>query len=269
MLAVALLLLAFHAVAAADEKGETVTFESGRLHLKGLVFRPSGAGPHPLVVYLHGIGNEYAAEIDAVAAAYTGHGYVLFAPFRRGQGLSADSGPSMRDRLLAEDKSHGEAAARALQAHLMETEQLDDVRAAIDFARTLPDIRKDEITVAGNSFGGALAVLAAARVRGIKAAVASAPAAQAWSKAPEMRQLLLGAARDARAPIFLFQAENDFDTAPSADIAAELARSGKAGERKLYPPFGKTHMDGHHIGYFGASVWADDVFRFLKAHGAS
>jgi hypothetical protein len=70
-------------------------------------------------------------------------------------------------------------------------------------------------------------------------------------------------------PVFVFQAENDFDTAPSAKIASELARSGEPFERKLYPAFGKTHMDGHHIGYFGARVWADDVFSFLKANGAA
>jgi dienelactone hydrolase len=196
LLAVAVFLFAGYGIAAVHEKGETVAFQSGRLRLKGLLFRPSTAGLRPVVVYLHGIGNEYGSEIDAVAAAYTDRGYVLFAPFRRGQGLSADSGPSLRDRPLDEQKRHGEASARLLQARLMETEQLDDVRAAIAYARTLPGIRKENITVAGNSFGGALAILAAARVRGIKAAVASAPAAQAWSSSPRMRELLLAAARE-------------------------------------------------------------------------
>jgi dienelactone hydrolase len=247
---------------------ETVEFPNGSLKLKGLVFRPTLPGRRPIVVYLHGIGNEYGPEIDAVAEAYTAHGYVLFAPFRRGQGLSAAQGSSMRDRLLREEKEHGEASARRLQAQLLDTEQIDDVRAAVEYARTLSGVRTDRITVAGNSFGGALAVVAAARLAGLRAVVASAPAAQAWAKSPEIRTLLLNAAHNARVPVFLFQAANDFDTDPSAKLAEELSRSSKICVRKMYPAFGKTKMDGHHIGYFGAKVWADDVFRFLKSNGA-
>jgi len=247
---------------------QTVEFASGSLTLKGVVYRPGSPGPHPLIVYLHGIGNEYGKEIDAVAEAYTRHGFVVFAPFRRGQSLSAGQGIAMRDRLLREQKEHGEAAARKMQAQLMDGEQMDDVRAAADFARTLPGISPDRITIAGNSFGGALAVLAAARLTGIRAVVASAPAAQAWKNAPEMRALLLDAARHARVPLFLFQAANDFNTEPSAQIAAELKASGKPYVRKLYPAFGKANMDGHHIGYFGGDIWIADVVNFLKEAGA-
>jgi hypothetical protein len=37
-------------------------------------------------------------------------------------------------------------------------------------------------------------------------------------------------------------------------------------EMKIYPAYGKTPADGHDFGYFGSSVWADDVFRFLQEY---
>ena len=46
---------------------------------------------------------------------------------------------------------------------------------------------------------------------------------------------------------------------------AEVARSaGKPYQIKIYPPFGTTTAEGHAFGYFGSSVWAADVFKFLN-----
>jgi hypothetical protein len=35
---------------------------------------------------------------------------------------------------------------------------------------------------------------------------------------------------------------------------------------ELTPPYGNSTRAGHTFGYFGSSVWADDVFRFLGQH---
>jgi hypothetical protein len=35
--------------------------------------------------------------------------------------------------------------------------------------------------------------------------------------------------------------------------------AGKDFEMKIYPSFGRTQADGHAFGYFGSSVWADDI----------
>jgi len=42
--------------------------------------------------------------------------------------------------------------------------------------------------------------------------------------------------------------------------------AGKEFEVKIYPTFGTSSQDGHTFGYFGSSVWAGDVFRFLNQH---
>jgi uncharacterized alpha/beta hydrolase family protein len=75
------------------------------------------------------------------------------------------------------------------------------------------------------------------------------------------------AVRNARAPIFFFQAANDYDLSPSKTLAAVMKDAGKAYEVKIYPPYGNS-KDGHSFGYFGSTVWADDVFPFLNRHCA-
>lgn len=227
------------------------------------MFHPNTSGRHAVVVYLHGIGDEYTDEITAVGNTYAQHGYVVFVPFRRGQGLSEGQGESMRQRLLRIDKADGTAAARRRQVQLMRTEQLDDVAAALAFVPRIADADPDRVVLAGNSFGAALGMMVAAAHPPIKAAVLSATAAQAWGESPEMRQALLDAARRAAVPVFLFQAENDFNIEPTQALAA--AMGDKPHRSKIYPRYGTSHMEGHHLGYLGGDIWGPDVFPFLDS----
>jgi len=79
---------------------------------------------------------------------------------------------------------------------------------------------------------------------------------------------MLRAVKQAKAPIFFFQAENDYDLAPTRLLSAAMTDAGKPFEAKIYPPFGKSHQDGHTLGYFGSAVWENDVFQFLDRHCA-
>jgi hypothetical protein len=45
-----------------------------------------------------------------------------------------------------------------------------------------------------------------------------------------------------------------------------MQQAGKDAQLQIYPPYGSSKRDGHTLGYFGASVWADDVLRFLERH---
>jgi hypothetical protein len=40
----------------------------------------------------------------------------------------------------------------------------------------------------------------------------------------------------------------------------------KTNKLKIYPPYGDSARDGHSFGYFGADVWAEDVFGFLNQY---
>jgi dipeptidyl aminopeptidase/acylaminoacyl peptidase len=76
------------------------------------------------------------------------------------------------------------------------------------------------------------------------------------------------AARNSRVPIFFFQAANDYDIAPSNTLSAAMKDAGKPYELRIYPAYGSSPDEGHTLGYFGASVWVDDVLRFLNEHCA-
>jgi dipeptidyl aminopeptidase/acylaminoacyl peptidase len=126
-------------------------------------------------------------------------------------------------------------------------------------------VQPDRIAVAGNSFGGIETVLGAERGN-YCAAIDSAGGAQSWAQAPDLQSRMARAVRNANAPIFFFQAANDYDLSPSKTLSAVMKDARKTYEVKIYPPYGNSPQDGHTFGYFGSAVWADDVFRFLNHH---
>ncbi len=148
---------------------------------------------------------------------------------------------------------------------LLETDHLNDQLAALAWLRTQSFVKPDQIAVAGNSFGGIEAVLGAERAP-YCAAIDASGAAESWAQAPGVQALMTRAVRNSQAPIFFFQAENDYDLSPSRSLSAAMKDAGKEFEIKIYPPFGKSGEDGHTFAYLGTSVWNGDVFRFLDQH---
>src|SRR6266851_93835 len=80
-------------------------------------------------------------------------------------------------------------------------------------------------------------------------AIRSAGLRQSWVQAPELQALMTRAVRNSRAPIFFFQAENDYDLSPSRTLSAAMKDAGKTYELKIYPPYGKSAQEGHTFGY--------------------
>lgn len=87
-----------------------------------------------------------------------------------------------------------------------------------------------------------------------------------WAEAPELRGVMIRAARASRAPMFLFQAENDFDLSPSQTLEREMTAAGKTVQFQIYPPYGTTHGQGHNFAWLGGDVWGADVLAFLQRH---
>src|SRR5205823_12041381 len=86
--------------------GQRVVVPSGKLRLKAFLWKPSGPGPFPAVLFCHGSRGADAAhtpELSITEAAenlaplFLKHGYPFLYLFRRGQGLSADEGPFLQD----------------------------------------------------------------------------------------------------------------------------------------------------------------------------
>jgi len=248
-------------------EGEVVSFPSGELTLKGVVYKPDGKGPFPAVLYNHGSAPGMLSK-DAFAAlgpVFVKRGWVFFGPYRRGQGLSASAGPYIGDEISSAVKKGGDSAGAATMVRLLAGDHLNDQLAALAWLRAQSFVDPGRVAVAGNSFGGIEAVLGAERAS-YCAAIDSAGAAMSWSSAPELQTLMIHAVRNSRAPIFFFQAENDYDLSPSKVLSEAMKDAGKPFQLKIYPRFGESVQDGHTLGYFGGAIWADDVFRFLDEH---
>lgn len=243
---------------------DTVSFSSGTLTLHGVIYRPSGTGRFPVILFNHGSGKNYTRELAAVGPAYAGHGFVFFAPSRRGQWLSSATGQYVIDSLDAIEKSQGLDARNALLVTLMKGPQLDDVRAALAFIKSQPYVLGDRVVVAGNSYGGIVTMYAAAYLDGLWAAVNFAGAAQSWADSPPLQAALTDVAKVARIPVFFGQAENDYDLTPSKVLSATMTKAKKPNVMKIFPPFGKTTPEGHSFGYFGGDTWGPDVVAFVK-----
>jgi len=242
------------------------TSASGSLRLRGVLFRSGGAGQSPAIVFLHGGSGASDKTVATIGRTFVSKGYLVFVPFRRGLGLSAGSGEPLAARLAKEEESNGIPARMRLMARLLETELLDDALGAIDYVRRRPDVDSSRVAVYGHSQGGMLSVLAAARNAGIRATVASAPGAVNWASGPEIRDMLRTAAKNAQAPIFFLQASNDYDLAPTEQLALEMARVGKPHVRQVYSAWGASVQEGHGFGVQAPQIWGPDVFGFLSEH---
>jgi dienelactone hydrolase len=256
------LVLLLSAGAFGQAKPQEVTFPSGKLQLHGFLWKPDGPGPFPVVLWNHG-SEKLPGWRPELGAFYTAHNYVFFIPHRRGQGRSpgdyiqdllAQTPPDQRNRRMVE----------------LQEAEVDDVVAALNYLKALPFVDRERIAISGCSYGGIQTLLAGERDLGVKALIPFAPGAISWERDPMLQDRLKQAVDRARAPIFLLQAENDFNLAPSRELNKEAKKKQVDFQAKVYPAFGSSHDDGH--GGFCATatdVWGSDVLAFLEAHWKS
>jgi carboxymethylenebutenolidase len=251
------------AVSAASK--QEVVFQSGELILHGVIYIPGGSGPFPAVLWNHGSWGDPMVAFDRLAPTFTERGWVFFGPFRRGQGLSSSAGPYILDEIERAGQDGGLKAKAARAVSLLTREHLDDQLAAYAWLTAQPYVLAKRIAVAGNSFGGIEAVLGAERLP-YCAAVNGAGGSSSWALAADLRDVMIRAAVNSRSPMFLFQAENDFDLSPSRTLGAAMTEAGKTGVVKLYPPYGSSQREGHNFAWLGSDVWGHDVLAFLQQH---
>jgi dienelactone hydrolase len=245
---------------------EAVSFNSGDKVLHGFLYKPAGQGPFPTVLYNHGsspglVNNQ---AFDLIGPLFTARGWALFAPYRRGQGTSSDAGPYVMDEIEAARARGGLALAAQTMVRLLGTEQLQDQMAALAWLKKQPFVRPTQIAAVGNSFGGIETVLGAEQ-GGYCAAVDASGGVESWDDAPGLQTVMLHAVQQSTVPILFFQADNDYNLAPSRTLYAAMKRLKKPAEIRIYPPYGATHADGHSFTYRGASLWIDDVVHFIAA----
>ncbi len=248
-----------------DLTRQSAGFDSGALRLNGILFKPPGAGPFPALLWNHGSERNPGggAQFDAVAAAFVPAGYVVFAPVRRGHGYS--QGKNIVEQQSEARRAQGDDAAQRLAVELLETEQLDDQLAGLAHLRTMAFVDPQRIAVAGCSYGGIQALLAAERGAGYRAAISISPAALSWEGNRYLRERLLAAVARIDLPVMLIQPAKDASLEPSRVLGAEFARLRKPFSGKVYPASGPQREQTHCFGGArGTQVWARDALVFLR-----
>ena len=196
---------------------------------------------------------------------YSCRGWVFFGPYRRGQGLTPrQDHASVRDRQGEERGRHRRRRA-AVMVRLLESGSSQRQLAALAWLKKASIHRPKSDRCSGDSFSGIETLLGAERVR-YCAAVDSAGGAESWALAPQLQSIMVRPVSNSKAPVFFFQAQNDFDLTPTTALASAMQHAGKTSEMKVYPAFGRSPQEGHTFGYFGSSVWSEDVFRFLNRY---
>ena len=130
---------------------ESAAFASEGLTLRGTLHRPAGPGKRPGIVLCHGFGGSSAgADRRAFAEALAGAGYTVLRFDFRGCGAS-DGEPG---RILC-------------------LEEVEDLRSAVSYLQSRPEVDTDAIAVIGGSLGGSVAIHAAAIDPRIRACAAN------------------------------------------------------------------------------------------------
>jgi len=243
-----------------------VTFESEGQKLRGWVYKPPGDGPFPAIVWNHGSERNPTAHPE-LGRFYTQHGMAVFLPVRHGHGNS--TGTYIQDALEKYKANTPDAVQARKKIVELQGEYNRDVVAAIEWFKKQPYVKADRLAVSGCSYGGIQTLLTSEKDVGAKAFISFAPAAMSWANT-DLRERLSEAIRNARAPLFLIQAKNDYSTGPSEVLGPLIRSKGGLHRAKLYPAFGTTPQEGH--GGFacweeGIAIWGDDVLAFLKETG--
>ena len=237
-----------------------VTFTSDKLTLEGFLYKPSGDGPFPAVVWNHG--NEQnpdsSPELDAVAKIFVPAGYIVFMPVRQGQGES--QGESLQSQM----QQQASGAAQQFFVQQMEGPQLDDQLAGLTYLKSLSYVDPNRLAVAGCADGGIQTLFAAEKDAGYKAAIVLSPASDSWDSNQLLQQSLTKAVGNINIPVFLIHPEKDVSVAPGYALAQEFLRLNKAYSLKIYPPFGSADEQGECFGNGnGFHWWAADGLSFL------
>ncbi|MGD0365165.1 MAG: CocE/NonD family hydrolase [Bryobacteraceae bacterium] len=189
---------------------------------------------------------------------------VAFFVFQR-HGHGASPGEYIMDLQRRIYMSH---LSRVAQREVVGLQELynKDVAAALAWLKEQQWADPQHLAMTGISFGGIQTILTAEKGLGIKAFLPFAPAAQSWN--PVVADRLIQAVRQARAPIFIIQAQNDYSLELSRVLGKELEKKDDPNRAKVYGAFGRTAQDGHWA--FGSrrdgiAVWAPDVDAFLNA----
>jgi dienelactone hydrolase len=229
-------------------------------------------GRRPLVVLTHGTSSDPVARSRVTpwsqlnqALWFARRGFVVIVVVRSGYGKSSGQ----------MDTQHGGCSSRREGSFGESGEaSAEDLRAAIRYANSLPQVDGNTVLSAGVSTGGfAQVALIADPPKGLKAAISFAGGrggdghehnCDVYGLAGAFAAFGRKAHSHGDLPMLWIYAENDHWFPPAMAHQFEAAYSKGGGNEQLVmaPPDGD---DGHHL-YGHVEAWSDIVESFLKAH---
>ncbi len=241
-----------------------ISYLSGGLRIAGYLYRPSGSGPFPTIIYNHG--SRIGRDRDPIpwvrlAGLYVSAGYAVLVPERRGYGKSEGE--------IWTDAVGRDTASRFLDRCQAET---DDVLAAVDFLGTVPFSDRSRVGMVGWSIGGIVTLFALARSRAFRAAVDQAGGVLAWRRSPALQAALTDAIRAASCPIFMMDAENDAAPEAISTLARAMEAAARPHKMTIYPAYMPAHptpgsAPGHALFEAdGIPIWGRDAVSFLDSY---
>ena len=133
---------------------QDVWFTSGGERCHAWLYLPAATtSPPPVIVMAHGLGAVKTLRLDAFAARFAAAGYAA---------------------LVFDYRYFGESDGQPREL-ISIRRQRQDWRAAVSFARTLPDVDSSRIVLWGTSFGGGHAIVTAAGTPDVAATIVQCP----------------------------------------------------------------------------------------------
>jgi dienelactone hydrolase len=233
------------------------------------LFRPPGDGPFPLALIAHATTQNVLRraqmpqpEYRALSAWLVARGFAVLVPERLGHG--ATGGRYIEDQGGCDEANYSRSGNATA----------DSIKAALDYLRGQPFIRRDGAVVVGHSAGawGALA-LAGENPPGVSAIIAFAPgrggqANDLPNQVCAPHTLLSAAAEfgeEARVPVLWLVAANDSYFSP--DLSKQLADAFRRGGDKVdFRVLGASGSEGHWLAETdgGEKVYGPVLERVLK-----
>ena len=157
----------------------------------------------------------------------------------------------------------GQEGRNEVQLEQMETTQLQDMIAGINWLRMRPDVDRHRMAIVGHSFGGSLSLLVAEHDPELKAVVVFSGGGYSWNLSPQLRARLIHAVKTIQAPIMMIHAQNDYSISPGSALDSVMNHPFKPHLLIIYPKFGNTANQAHNMIFLSAQTWETDVFKFL------
>ncbi len=251
------------------------------LEMRAELFKPTGEGPFPVMVYAHGRSGtqqERSALREVVPRQYLdfwlAKGFAVVGVARPGYGLTGGADREMPGHSW--DNSTGRCSGNFSPERVAETASAA-VQATIDWVKQQSWTKPGAIVVTGNSVGGMTAIAVGAKsIEGVVAIINFAGGtggnpsiAPARSCMPERLTDMYGKfGSSSHTPNLWLYAENDLfwgAEMPKSWHAAYVASGAQ--KSTFFTTAATPSPDGHDLIFVGRSLWEPKVDQFLRTLG--